>query len=99
MIAPIAPALPLDPGLGKAAASLPAEAGQGFGNLLGDLLGQVRQSQEQVGAVQQQVVAGQAPDLARVVLASEQATLSLELAIQMRNKVLEVYQDIMRMPL
>lgn len=99
MTGPISPALPISPGLGPAAASRPAAGGGSFGSLLSDLLNQAHQSQAQVTALEQQVVAGQATDLAQVVIASEKATLTLQLATQMRNKVLEVYQDIMKMPL
>jgi len=100
MTAPIGPLLPLSPGFGTPATARPAAASPGgFGNVLGDLLGQVRQNQAQAAVAEQQVVTGQAQDLGQVVLASERATLSLELALQVRNKVLEVYQDIMKMPL
>lgn len=36
-------------------------------------------------------------DVTQVLLASEQAHLSLQLTSQVRNKVVEAYQEIMRM--
>ncbi len=37
-------------------------------------------------------------DLHQVVLAMEESNLKMQMAIQVRNKVIEAYQDIMRMP-
>lgn len=104
MSGPVGPILPVGPtrpaGLAPAASGAPGAAGSGsFGNLLSGLLSGVQTSQAQVQAAELQVVTGQAPDLAQVMLTSEQATLALELTTQVRNKVLEAYQDLMKMPL
>ena len=45
------------------------------------------------------LASGQAPDLHSVTIAAEKATLSFQLAVQVRNKALEAYQEIMRMQL
>lgn len=47
----------------------------------------------------EQLVTGQVEDVSQVMVAAQKAELSLQLAIQMRNKLLEAYQEIMRMPL
>lgn len=75
-----------------------SQAGGSFGNLLADLMGKVQQTQAQAHVAQVQVVTGQATDLSQAVMASEQATLALELTVQVRNKVLDAYQEIMKMP-
>lgn len=46
----------------------------------------------------EQLVTGQVEDVSQVMLAAQKAELSLQLVIQMRNKLLEAYQEIMRMP-
>ena len=104
MSGPVGQILPVGPtrptGLAPAASGAPGAGGSGsFGNLLSGLLSGVQTSQAQVQADELQVVTGQAPDLAQVMLTSEQATLALELTTQVRNKVLEAYQDLMKMPL
>lgn len=45
------------------------------------------------------LVTGQVDDVAQVMIASEKARLAIELAVQLRNKAIEAYQEIMRMPL
>jgi flagellar hook-basal body complex protein FliE len=45
------------------------------------------------------LAAGEDVDLHQVVLASEMESLSFNLALQVRNKVVEAYHEIMRMPI
>lgn len=45
----------------------------------------------------QQLAAGKSDDLHHVMLSLEEARLSFQLLVQVRNKVLEAYQDVMRM--
>jgi len=52
-----------------------------------------------VGADQQlqKLAMGEADNLHQVMISLEEAKLSFQLMVQVRNKVLEAYQDIMRM--
>jgi flagellar hook-basal body complex protein FliE len=45
----------------------------------------------------QQLAAGKSGDLHHVMLALEDAKLSFQLLVQVRNKVLDAYQEVMRM--
>lgn len=45
------------------------------------------------------LVSGRVEDVSQVMIASEKARLAIELAVQLRNKAIEAYQEIMRMPL
>jgi flagellar hook-basal body complex protein FliE len=47
----------------------------------------------------QALATGAPVDLHRVMIDMEQAKLSLQLMLQVRNRVLEAYQDIIKMPL
>ena len=47
--------------------------------------------------MQQALAAGQIDDLSQVVLAVQKADLALNFALQLRNKVVEAYQEITRM--
>ncbi len=40
---------------------------------------------------------GKSPPIHRVIIESEEASLALQLTLQMRNKAIEAYQEIMRM--
>lgn len=44
-------------------------------------------------------ISGEEVDVHKVMLDAEEAKLSLELAVQMRNKIVEAYQEINRMQL
>ncbi|HHY76448.1 MAG TPA: flagellar hook-basal body complex protein FliE [Firmicutes bacterium] len=45
------------------------------------------------------LVTGNARDMHTAVLSAEKASLALDLVIAVRNKALEAYQEIMRMPI
>jgi flagellar hook-basal body complex protein FliE len=44
-----------------------------------------------------QLLTGQVEDLHQVVLAGEKAALALQMTLQVRNKLMEAYQEMMRM--
>ncbi|MGB3261796.1 flagellar hook-basal body complex protein FliE, partial [Paenisporosarcina sp.] len=46
-----------------------------------------------------QLVTGEVKDIHEVMIASQKASLSLQLTVQVRNKVVEAYQEVMRMQL
>ena len=73
----------------------PAE--QNFGVLLGEYLGKVNQTQLQAEKLSQDLALGKNVDLHQVMMATEQASLALQLTIQIRNKIIEAYQEVMRM--
>ena len=75
---------------GGSPAAAPSGAGGGFAKLVGEL------TQQQEGASQaaQQLAAGTASDPSQAVLAVERARLSMQLAAQIRTKVVESVNDI-----
>lgn len=70
--------------------------GQDFRNSLAGALRQVNELQLQAEDLARALAAGQAQDLHQVMLAAEKANLSLQFTLQIRNKVIEAYQEIMR---
>lgn len=72
-------------------------AGSSFGQYLGQALGEVNRLQQEAEQAAVKLVTGEIEDVQQAVLAAEKAMLSLQLALQLRNKVLEAYQEIMRM--
>jgi flagellar hook-basal body complex protein FliE len=68
----------------------PGATGNGFAKVIGQL------TEEQEGAAQaaQQLAAGTASDPSQAVLAVERARLSMQLAAQIRTKVVESVNDI-----
>lgn len=69
-----------------------------FGSLLKGAIGAVDQPQQQASQAVDQFLHGNG-DLHNVALATERAELSFDLAMQVRNKVVSAYQEIMKMQL
>lgn len=71
--------------------------GQSFADYLKNALNQVNQDQITSEQLTKALATGEVEDLHQVMIASQQAMLSLQLTVQIRNKVVEAYQEIMRM--
>ena len=86
------------PSLGGAApASSPGSGGGGFAKALADQIGKLDASQADAAQQAQQLATGKAQDISSVVLAVQKSSLEIQLATQVRNKLVEAYQDIFRM--
>ncbi|MBX6394383.1 MAG: flagellar hook-basal body complex protein FliE [Alicyclobacillaceae bacterium] len=79
--------------------SQPAQqgGGSGFAEVLGRALDRVGQLQQQADDMVAQFVAGQGVDVHDVMIAAQEALLALQLVVQIRDKAVEAYQEIMRM--
>lgn len=69
----------------------------GFGNILEKALGSLKDVHGQSGQLIQDYAAGGEVDVSEIMVAMEKTSLSTELAVQIRNKFVESYQEIMRM--
>jgi flagellar hook-basal body complex protein FliE len=85
--APLAPAAPQSGGTG----------GTGFGDVLSNQLGQLDNLQQQATTATQQLATGQATDVSSVAMDVERASLALQLAVQVRTKAVDAYQELFRM--
>ena len=72
------------------------ELAQSFGQYLKDALNQLNAQQAEVEMLRDQFISGQMTDPHALMIAAEKASLGLELTVQVRNKVIEAYQEIMR---
>lgn len=70
---------------------------QNFGNILKGAINNVNATQLQAEQMTSDFVLGNNVELHQVVLATEKATLALQLTVQIRNKAMEAYQELMRM--
>jgi flagellar hook-basal body complex protein FliE len=68
-----------------------------FGQVLAGALDALQRSETQADTMVGALAAGEDVDLHEVVLALEQADLTTQLAVQVRNKLVEAYQEIARM--
>ncbi len=67
-----------------------------FGELLEQSIEQVNNLQTQADKLSQDLAAGKLDDLHAVMVGMAKASLALEFTIQVRNKVIEAYQELMR---
>jgi flagellar hook-basal body complex protein FliE len=83
------------------AAKAPTNEGakpEAFGSAMTTALSQVNELQHQAGDISQSYIKGQTTDIAAVMMAKQKAALGFEATLQVRNKLLNAYQDIMNMP-
>ncbi len=79
--------------------SLQPSAAQGpsFQNALQAAVGQVENSRTIANTAIEKFVSGQSQELHSTVLATQNAELQFEMLMQVRNKVVSAYEEIMRM--
>lgn len=71
--------------------------GDDFANTLMDALKELNAGQQDAESMKQSYIAGQPVELHDLMIAMENASTAMQLTMQVRNKVLEAYQEIMRM--
>jgi flagellar hook-basal body complex protein FliE len=73
-----------------------AEPAQSFETVLGKALYEVNDLQQQSTELNEKLAAGQLQYIHQATAMAEKASLALELTLQIRNKLLDAYQEIMR---
>ena len=87
-----------------AAPSAPASATGGatnaasFADTMQSALAKVNEGQQKASALSEQYDRGETVDIAKVMLARQEASVGFEATLQVRNKILSAYKDIMSMP-
>ena len=75
-----------------------ANAVDQFGELLGGALDSVKELQNTSKVLKESYERGEDIPLTSVVLATQKASLGFEATLQVRNKLMKAYDDIMNMP-
>jgi len=70
---------------------------EGFGDLLKDMVSGVNDLQHEAAAKEEQFLKGEITDVHQVMIASEEASVAFDLLMEIRNKLLDSYKEIMRM--
>ncbi|HEY5465674.1 MAG TPA: flagellar hook-basal body complex protein FliE [Clostridia bacterium] len=81
----------------KSASGSSAAASEPFADMLGRALDQVGAAESEAQAKSASLLTGETESIHSVVLASEKAEVALQLTLQIRNKVLDAYNEVMRM--
>jgi len=86
-------------GTAPAGGTGPREAGgqQSFGDLVKEFAADVNNLQFEAGHAIDKMVTGEAADVHQVMVAVEQAGIALDLMLEIRNRVMEGYQELIRM--
>ena len=79
--------------------SILEQEGFAFKDMLSDALNKVNEQQLKADELTHDFITGNVDDLHTVLIATEEARLSLELAVQVRNKCVEAYKEINNMQL
>lgn len=75
----------------------PAEVSQEFSSFLSDAMGKVNQAQVESSNLADKFAAGEITDVHQLTVAGQKASVMLQMTMQVRNKMIESYQEIMRM--
>ncbi|MDR2577900.1 MAG: flagellar hook-basal body complex protein FliE [Chitinispirillales bacterium] len=73
--------------------------GMSFRDTLNGFLGEVNQLQNKASTAVQRLAAGEITDVHQVMTASEEAKVAFNLMMEVRNKVMEAYQEVLRIRL
>jgi flagellar hook-basal body complex protein FliE len=71
--------------------------GSSFQNLLGSAIDDLNRVQGNADQAINSLAMGEATDIHDVTIAVQEADIAFELALQVRNKMVEAYQEVMRM--
>lgn len=74
----------------------PAPGGD-FRASLSEMIGQVNGLHHKAARLTERLVSGEVEEAHQVMIAAEEASVAFELMMEIRNKLLEAYQEIMRM--
>jgi flagellar hook-basal body complex protein FliE len=74
-----------------------SSVGNGFKDALNQAIGSINSTQADANNQVEQLINGSAGDLSNVTIALEKSDLTLKLAVNVRDKVVNAYQEVMRM--
>ena len=73
------------------------QGGRAFSDFLGQMVQDVNAKQAAASSAVEGVLTGQNVPLHQAMIAMEEASVSFQLMVEVRNKLLESYQELMRM--
>jgi len=95
IVNPITSDIPLS--LGSRPTGAPEE-GTRFGALLKDAISTVNDLSKQSNREVEKIITGETDDLHTAVIAMQRADVSFQMMMQVRNKIVQAYQEVLRMP-
>ncbi|WP_457595819.1 flagellar hook-basal body complex protein FliE [Hydrogenimonas sp.] len=74
----------------------PKSGGSSFGDVLKETLGEVNELQEKGQKAMSDLATGQVKDLHQAAIAIDKAELSMKMMLEVRNKAINAYKEILR---
>lgn len=96
-IGAIAPAIATGGALPLSTAATAPAGGADFGRAFTDLLDKLSQTERTTGDLVTRAAAGDDVDIHDVMIATQAESLAFQVGLQVRNKLVEAYQEIFRM--
>jgi len=96
MPSPISSLGPLSP-LPVTPLSPSSKSDGGFGSILTDAMQKVGEMNNDATKSVENFLSGEGDDLHKTIMATQRADMGMELFLQVRNKVVSAYQEVMRM--
>ncbi|MFP3720959.1 flagellar hook-basal body complex protein FliE [Niallia circulans] len=75
-----------------------ADTQKSFASFLKESINNVNQAQNESDVLTNKLARGENVDLSQVMIASQKASITMQATLEIRNKAVEAYQEIMRMP-
>ena len=85
------------PGIGLPSESTTVQPG-GFGKMFEQIISSVDAKESQAQAITRDVLLGKNDQVHQSMIAMQEAGVAFQLMVEVRNKVVESYQELMRMP-
>ena len=79
------------------AAPSASDGGNSFRNILNNAIGEVESTRSDAAKSVEQFLSGNGEDLHSTILTTQRAELEFQMFMQVRNKVVSAYQEIMKM--
>lgn len=75
----------------------PTAPADGFGQMLDGIVGMVDAKQQAASSMTRKVLMGETDQLHQSVIAMQEASVAFTMMVEVRNKLVESYQELMRM--
>jgi flagellar hook-basal body complex protein FliE len=77
--------------------SSPNESGKSFADTLKEAVSSVNELQKSSDKFAQNIATGKTDDVAGAMISAEKADIALRVMVQVRNKIIDAYQEVMKM--
>jgi flagellar hook-basal body complex protein FliE len=89
----------LQNGIGNVSSEIKEAGGPSFTELFGKIINATNNLQGEAAQAQQLAATGEAADLHQVMISVEEAGIAMDLLLEIRNKLIDAYQTLVRMPM